>query len=92
MHKRARFPQSVIMILSCTFYLVIIARSDYLNQELSKMVKSLPLICLVNIVRVEALQLSPFPSELEHHTEDNKTIGDEGITVDFRFIKVHTSN
>ena len=22
----------------------------------------------------------------------NKTIGDEGITVDFRFIKVHTSN
>ena len=24
--------------------------------------------------------------------ERNKTIGDEGITVDFRFIKVHTSN
>ena len=24
--------------------------------------------------------------------EENKTIGDEGITVDFRFIKVHTSN
>ena len=23
---------------------------------------------------------------------NNKTIGDEGITVDFRFIKVHTSN
>ena len=26
------------------------------------------------------------------HTNANKTIGDEGITVDFRFIKVHTSN
>ena len=24
--------------------------------------------------------------------DNNKTIGDEGITVDFRFIKVHTSN
>ena len=24
--------------------------------------------------------------------DGNKTIGDEGITVDFRFIKVHTSN
>ena len=26
------------------------------------------------------------------HYNTNKTIGDEGITVDFRFIKVHTSN
>ena len=25
-------------------------------------------------------------------TNTNKTVGDEGITVDFRFIKVHTSN
>ena len=24
--------------------------------------------------------------------KENKTIGDEGITGDFRFIKVHTSN
>ena len=38
------------------------------------MVKSLPLICLVNIVRVEELQLSSFPSELEHHTEDNNHV------------------
>ena len=30
-------------------------------------------------------------SDVTLATED-KTIGDEGITVDFRFIKVHTSN
>ena len=28
----------------------------------------------------------------EEISKSNKTIGDEGITVDFRFIKVHTSN
>ena len=28
----------------------------------------------------------------EDGNKHNKTIGDEGITVDFRFIKVHTSN
>ena len=30
--------------------------------------------------------------EVMTNTIENKTIGDEGITVDFRFIKVHTSN
>ena len=29
---------------------------------------------------------------VDTNIEHNKTIGDEGITVDFRFIKVHTSN
>ena len=28
----------------------------------------------------------------DNYKYENKTIGDEGITVDFRFIKVHTSN
>ena len=38
------------------------------------MVKSLPLICLVSIVRVEELQLSSSPSELVHDTEDNNRV------------------
>ena len=43
------------------------------------MVKSLPLICLVNIVRVEELQLSPFLSELVDDTEDsNRVVGGGG--------------
>ena len=31
-------------------------------------------------------------SQEAREKDENKTIGDEGITVDFRFIKVHTSN
>ena len=43
------------------------------------MVKSLPLICLVNIVRVEELQLSHFLSELVDDTEDsNRVVGGGG--------------
>ena len=43
------------------------------------MVKSLPLICLVSIVRVEEIKLSSSPSELVDDTEDkNRVVGGGG--------------
>ena len=34
----------------------------------------------------------PEVAEDDEYVQVNKTIGDEGITVDLQFIKVHTSN